>query len=500
MRKEECRPALRRAGPATNRGIDVALSFILQLSAAVRASDGGEAAHRDLLGRAIADTVGVAAAGWAEPAVAAATRAYAGGAARSWSGSTLEGEDAAVMLDAIAAHALDFDDVYLDSATHPSAVILPAILRADRDDDPEEILAAFAAGLTAALAVARRVGPGHYHRGWHGTGTIGAFAAAAAAGRLRRLDERQLASAFALAAAQSGGLRVNFGTMAKPAQAGLAAAAGFRAARLAAAGFEGSSDVFAPGGYADLYGTGDGIADLSDEAFEARPDLLALKLYPCCYASHRLIGLALDARSALGAGLTEGGTRFRLLAPKRSLEVLRYTRPRNGLEAKFSGPYCIAAALLDGAPGLGHFDDAALRPDILQLLDRIDLSEDPARDSGGDITAGEVTMEVLDGAGARIGRFSRSVIPGSPQDPPSRAAVAAKLSGCLATFESGFRRPFPLLAKVQAIPEAAAWLWPGEADGRREQPGARMADTGQLTAPPGTAASRKQDRVGGAAR
>ncbi|MFT8243527.1 MmgE/PrpD family protein [Roseomonas sp. BN140053] len=50
----------------------------------------------------------------------------------------------------------------------------------------------------------RRVGPGHYHRGWHGTGTIGAFAAAAS--RLLRLDEAQIAQALALAAAQSGGL------------------------------------------------------------------------------------------------------------------------------------------------------------------------------------------------------------------------------------------------------------------------------------------------------
>lgn len=466
------------AGPSIARtcgipGGNVASDFILRLSGAVRASQAGDAAHRDLLGRAIADTVGVAAAGWAEPAVTAASNAYPGEAARSWSGSALESEDAAVMVDAIAAHALDFDDVYLDSATHPSAVILPAILRADRHDEPDEILAAFAAGLTAALAVARRIGPGHYHRGWHGTGTVGAFAAAAAAGRLRRLDEWQLASAFALAAAQSGGLRANFGTMAKPAQAGLAAAAGVRAARLAAAGLQGSPDVFAPGGYADLYGAGDGIADLEEDAFRSRPEMLALKLYPCCYASHRLIGLALEARAALGAGLAEAGTRFRVVAPKRSLEVLRYDRPRNGLEAKFSGPYCIAAALMDGAPGLRHFDDVApRRAEVLSLMERIDLSEDPSQDCGGDITLGQVAMEVLDPTGKPVGHFLRGSIPGSPQDPPSRAAVAAKLAGCLAIFESGYGQRFPVLAKVLSIPEAAAWLVPEADPGRRERPAA----------------------------
>ncbi|WP_161993516.1 MmgE/PrpD family protein [Muricoccus nepalensis] len=457
----------------------MASDFIARLSAAVRGSEAGDAAHRDLLGRAIADTVGVAAAGWGEPAVRAALSAYRGGSARSWSGEALEGEDAAVMIDAIAAHALDFDDVYLDSATHPSAVILPAILRADRHDDPAEILAAFAAGLTAALAVARRLGAGHYHRGWHGTGTIGAFAAAAAAGRLRRLDERQLASAFALAAAQSGGLRANFGTMAKPAQAGLAAAAGVRAARLAAAGLQGSPDIFAPGGYADLYGAADGAADPGEDAFRSRPDLLALKLYPCCYASHRLIGLALDARAALGAGVAEGATRFRVLAPRRSLEVLRHDRPANGLEAKFSGPYAIAAALLDGPPGLRHFDGTAPAAATRPLLDRIELSDASALDSGGDITAGEVTMEVLDSAGAPVARFARRAIPGSPEDPPTRAAVAAKLAGCLAVFEKGFGRPFPLLPKVLAMPEVAAWLAPAEA-APRGRPGTDAPDAHPL--------------------
>jgi hypothetical protein len=51
-------------------------------------------------------------------------------------------------------------------------------------------LAAFAAGLIAAQAVAARVGLGHYRKGWHGTGTIRAFAAAAAAEGLRKLDEQ----------------------------------------------------------------------------------------------------------------------------------------------------------------------------------------------------------------------------------------------------------------------------------------------------------------------
>ncbi|UFN48034.1 MmgE/PrpD family protein [Roseomonas sp. OT10] len=421
------------------------------------ASDGGAPGTRALLGRAIADTLACAAAGAAEPAARTMVDAYAAfSGTRAWSGDRLLGEEAAAMADAVAGHALDFDDVFLESATHASVVILPAILRLDRQDDPDETLAAFAAGLATALAVARRLGAGHYHRGWHGTSTIGIFAATAAAGRLLRLDARRLACAFAMAAAQSGGLRLNFGTMAKPAQVGFAAAAGLRAARLAAAGVTGSADIFGPGGFAELYGAEDAAIMPSADSFLPRPDLMSLKLYPCCYAAHRLIGVTLDARAALGSALTDAA-RLRVTAPFRSLEVLRYDHPTSGMEAKFSGRYCIAAAWRDGPPGVAHFG-ATPREAVLERIDHVELREDPALDSGGDITFGHVVLEVLDEAGGVLGRFERTAIPGSPLDPPSREQVAAKLADCFDGFEARFGRLFPMLDRLEAIPEAAFWL------------------------------------------
>ncbi|MBV9811273.1 MAG: MmgE/PrpD family protein [Acetobacteraceae bacterium] len=434
------------------------LPFISRLCQAVAASDGRDAACRTLIGRAIADTVGVAAAGSLEPCARHAVAAYGGRSGqgtRTWSGAWVESEDAAALADAIAAHALDFDDVFLDSATHPSTVILPAILRLDRDDAPGELIAAFAAGLIAALSIAERLGPGHYHRGWHGTGTIGAFAATAAACRLLRLDERRIAHAFALAAAQSGGLRVNFGTMAKPAQAGFAASVGVRAARLAAAGVTGSPDVFAVGGYADLYGV-DGVAQSSAESLAPHPERIALKLYPCCYASHRLIGITRDARAGIGARLS-GDVRIEVTAPAGSLDVLRYDVPTNGMEAKFSGRYCIAAALLDDVPTLAHFGETPL-PTVVGGMTRVSLAEDPSQQSGGDIEAGCVRLVVRAADGDVVGAFAREAIPGSPRDPAAPEAVAAKLAACAASFEREAGTAFPILAHAARIREAAEWL------------------------------------------
>ena len=69
-------------------------------------------------------------------------------------------------------------------------------------------------------------------------------------------DESAFRSAISIAAAQAGGMQRNFGTMAKPLQAGLAASAGVRAARLAVAGVTAAPDGLGTpngDGYLGLY-------------------------------------------------------------------------------------------------------------------------------------------------------------------------------------------------------------------------------------------------------
>lgn len=435
-------------------------TFLDKLCAAVQLCDGGDESDRFLIRRSVADTLGVAAAGFLEPVTRHALKAYGGTAATTWSGELCESSEAAVMVDAIAAHALDFDDVFLESATHSSTVIVPAVLRYEGQYEPDEIIASIGAGLIAARAITSYVGYGHYHKGWHATGTIGAFAAAAALGRLYKLTEGELRACFALAASLSGGLKINFSTQAKPCHAGFAAAAGMRAARLAAAGVDGAPNVFlGPGGYRELYGVGDGKDLLDDAMFQLRPDGLSLKLFPCCYASHRLIGLALAARSDLGPTFAANKATVKLTVPARSIEVLRYDRPTNGLEAKFSGPYCVAVALLDGIPTLSHFtNDAARRPDLNELMTRIEIIEDPTQNSRGDIEFGDVTLEIRGSSGETIFRHSRKAIPGSPKEPPSRSALAAKLNSCLSLFAGSYGRRLPILDRYETTLNIGQWF------------------------------------------
>jgi 2-methylcitrate dehydratase PrpD len=255
-------------------------------------------------------------------------------------------------------------------------------------------------------------------------------------------------------------MKRNFGTMAKPAHAGFAAAAGLRAARLAAAGVDGAHDIFAPGtGFADLYGTGDGIADPSDDAFAVRPDRISLKLYPCCYAAHRLIGIGLDARAALGARAFERGVRAVLSVPAGSVELLRDDDPKTGLAAKFSAKYALAIALADGDASLAQFTDRALqRPGLAEMLERVTVLDDADQPSGGDIEMGEVRLDIVAPNGERIEHFARRTIPGGPDAPPARDEVARKVEDCLHAFASERGRPFPIATAMAQHPDVAAWL------------------------------------------
>lgn len=407
-------------------------------------------AKRDLIIRAVADTLACAAAGFPEPVTRNALKAYGGNGPATWSGEMCESEEAAILVNGAASHALDFDDVYLESMAHISTVLLPAVLR-QGEDDPQAVLEAFAAGLVAAKAVARRVGPGHYHKGFHGTATIGTFAAAAACGRLSGLNAEEMANAFALAASMSAGLQVNFSTQTKPIHAGLAASAGYRAARLAKGGVTGSRTIFSERGFAALYGVGDGEENPADDAFELRPDLISVKLYPCCYASHRLVAIALDARAEIGASIADADTRYTMKLPAGSISLLKHRRPQDNMQAKFSPTYPVAVALLRGTPTLADFVDENIGdPTVSAIIDRIEIIEDESQQSGGDIEFGTVTFTVTkDGSEPQV--FTRSTLPGSPLDPPAAASLRDKFAGCLAIYDGVNGAPFPILEYARGL-------------------------------------------------
>src|SRR5438876_451921 len=124
------------------------------------------------------------------------------------------------------APALDYDDTQLSTTpdrtfgllTHPSTPALSAALAvAERSGaSGAAFLEAYLTGVEVECKMAEAIDPNHYERGFHSTGTLGVFGAAAAASKLMKLNEAQLAHMLAIAASLSAGIRVNFGSMSKP--------------------------------------------------------------------------------------------------------------------------------------------------------------------------------------------------------------------------------------------------------------------------------------------
>lgn len=384
--------------------------------------------------RSYIDTLAVLCAGWNEP-VAEALRRVHPGVRAPWAPSNATEPEVHALVWGTAAHALDYDDVHMTSVTHPSAVLIPAIEAAAQflPQVQARKAGAYALGLAVNVALGQAMGFAHYARGWHATSTIGAVTAGAAVAHLLDLDEREFAAALAIAAAQSGGLQRNFGTMTKPLQAGLAAQAGVRAARLAQAGLDGAADVFAgSNGFLAVFG---GATDaILTFDLDAAACGLSRKLFACCYMAHRPVAAALQLHGRLAANdLEHPDTRVEVEVPAGCLKALTIAIPTTGSEAKFSGQYTVAHSLLRGELGLSAFLEAQVASQqVIDLAKRVVLRESAAVGSGDvGIDRGTVTVSVF-----RSGRMVESETvtsyPGAPASPITDAELDAKLSDCVA--------------------------------------------------------------------
>ena len=312
------------------------------------------------------------------------------------------------------AHLIDYDDLHVPTTTHISAVCVAAALATGGGAD------AYLAGAGVMARLGTMLGWRHYHAGWHATCTAGAPAAAVTAAVALGLDAPAIRVAIALAIPSAGGVNRAFGTSGKALQVGFAVDAGVRAARLAGAGA--SADGGALGQWLALVGGAE--ADPPDTP--AIPGGLAVKAYPCCYALQRPIAATLEALNGERPPPADvQGVIVR--APLVTVRPLIHDRPGTGLEGKFSLQYGVAAAILDGIPGLASFTDAAVRrPDAQQIIDRVRLETTPG---GEDLLAGATEIELLLAGGERYATRLETP-PGAPAKPLGDADLARKARDC----------------------------------------------------------------------
>ena len=275
-------------------------------------------------------------------------------------GMTLAPE-AAAMVNAVAGHAIDFDDWEIPGNTHPSITIIPALLAASEGHPISG--RAFAEAYIVGFEVIAKLGEGlnyeHYDTGWHTTATFGPLGASAAVARLWGLDEKQAMNAVGIAVSRASGLTAQFGSDCKPLQAGFAAEAGIVSATLANAGLTARSTALeGRGGFNALTAHGNDLHLSSTFASMGTPlslttHGLVFKPYPSCGYTHRIVDAALALRKRIDD--LSRISKIEIALPDFHAAVLPFHVPTSAREARFSLPFCAALALIHGRVTVADF-------------------------------------------------------------------------------------------------------------------------------------------------
>ena len=389
------------------------------------------------------DTVATMIAGRNEPVVrivrefVAARKSGAREAHVVFGGAMAASADAA-LINATAAHALDYDDVALGG--HPSAVLVPAVLAESQylGASGADALRAYLVGYEVWAELLAREPDAYHLKGWHPTAVLGTVGASAAVAHLHRLSADKCCNALALAASMASGLVANFGTMTKPFHAGRAAACAVESGRLTAGGLTAAPDAIehhagylaalSPQGRADRAGP----ASTLGRRLRILDSGLSIKSYPMCYATHRVIDGVLDVVTANDVK-PEDVTAVHASVGGTQASMLRNHAPVTGLEAKFSLEFAVASALIARKVGLRELtDEFVTQPQVREMMTRVRTSTTDTHCPIDPIFAfaDRTTIELKNGRKLDTGeiRFAR----GNAKLPLNDAELKAKFLDCAA--------------------------------------------------------------------
>ena len=295
-------------------------------------------------------------------------------------------------------HILDYDDTHMGGVVlHTSSPVLSALfaLVERAEVSGRDFLLAYAAGFEAGVRTGQ-ASPGHRKGGWHLTGTLGAIAAGAAAGKLLGLEPRQLTHALGTSATQAAGMQQNRGTMCKSLHAGKAASSGLLAALLAQRGFDSSEEIIeGRRGFSRIY-SDVATPELALEQLGERWEIARNGHKP--YACGVLLHPTIDAMIELGrkAEIAPGDVAsIELRVHPDAVTITGIAEPKSGLQSKFSIGHTAAVAFIDGAAGIAQYSDArAASADVTALRTKVTTTIDES--------FSDQAEAVVTGAGKRL--------------------------------------------------------------------------------------------------
>ncbi len=393
----------------------------------------------------------------------------------------------AALANGISGHAQDFDDTQLSASperiygllTHPTPPVLSATfaLGEAMGISGKDFLTAFLLGFEVECKIGEAIHPIHYMKGYHTTGTIGAFGAVAAAGKVLGLSEQKMRYALGIVASMSAGIRANFGTMTKPLHAGRAAENGVVAARLAQLGFTSHPHILEnPRGYFKIMGSsftasdphilenplwgyskirGDGfdldkISGKLGNPYTIVDPGVSIKPYPSVVLSHPSMNALLDLVKEHDLK-PEDVAEIHVYAGTHVVNIL-YDLPQSGLEGKFSLHFCLTSILLRRRASLKDFSDEFVKsPEVQQMMKRIKTFLDPEIEAKGyNQILSRIEVKLKDGG---ILKKDSGPYKGGPEKPLSEAELDEKFSTCAGLVLPGEKalRALNLLKQIEKL-------------------------------------------------
>lgn len=355
------------------------------------------------------------------------------------------GEKTTVLMAALCngamAHALDYEDAFDPAPLHPNASLLPAALSLCEQlpqTSGRDLIVAVAVGCDLACRLGLAVGQPLEVLGWYPPPIIGAYGATSACGRLLHLDALRLIDAYSLLSCQNvcpGEIKHSARTHLRAVREAFPAQAAVLSCLLAQNGTPGfEQPIEGPNGFYGVFAAGRYdpevlMAGLGEHFYIEQ---LSFKKWPCCRGTHAFIEAALQLRNSprlsaqdIVAGTLVGEPIHRMLAQP----FERKCRPQTPIDAKFSLPFSVAAALCHGDPTLDTFAPSRLPdPEIQQLAARLTFVERPTPQAGH---AASGTLKLTLKAGGDLEcHIERAK--GDPQHPVSDDELLEKFLDCCA--------------------------------------------------------------------
>lgn len=290
-------------------------------------------------------------------------------------------------------HGPDYDDMNGVAAVHISSVAVPAALAAAEAAGAggSDCLLAMVLGAEVALRINTGAPPHQFHhRGLHGTGVAGPFAAAGIASRLLGLDGERTAMALGMAGSRSSGLMQTLvdGSWVKRLHPGWGVQGGLMCALLAAEGYTGPREVIEGRyGFYNALLHGDEDTFHLDHILEGLGETWLLpettyKPWPNGVWNHASMdgAAAIVRREHLTVDDIE---RIDTYLPERAVPIIVEPReakihPTSPYHMKFGVQYAVAMLLVRGTVEVDDFTDEVLADQrVAELATRVHGHADP---------------------------------------------------------------------------------------------------------------------------